>query len=478
MINELRCTHDHTPVAFYIIKRSKISLYRKSFQEVSCIASVFLAIVFLGLFSFLASGVAEEGAGIELSGFQIRNISQKVQHPELQIDLTVANHGSKAQQYLVLIDIRIDNNTGPSTYLDFDAGTLQPSEAADKSSSWIPRESGRYELRAFAIDSFENPEIMTPVLTRILLINITDTNVTYSAASESFTIVLIPDTQNYWDSGNAEIAYNQSKWIAENEKRLNIQAVIHLGDIVDNPGSEKQWQEADKMMKILDDNTVPYIMSVGNHDIGEPFGDTAKRNYKYFQRFFPDSRIIENQTLEVKKITENGANTFAYLSVGQNEFLIFSMEYCPGLDVIEKVNQVIEQNPDKRIILATHAFLRTDGTWNSVSGGGVCTKIPGTDDYSTEKIWDLVIYPHPNVFLVVSGHSSGENKRIDNNIAGIPVQQVVIDYQYKSNGGDGMLKIVIFNPEKDRIYFETYSPWLDFSELRARSTFDFGYNME
>ncbi len=100
-------------------------------------------------------------------------------------------------------------------------------------------------------------------------------------------------------------------------------------------------------------------------------------------------------------------------------------------------------------------------------GGGVCTKIEGTDDYSTAALWDLLIYPNPNVFLVVSGHSSCENHQIDYNVADNPVQQVVIDYQYKKNGGDGMLKIVRFEPEQNRINFQTYSPWFD-SSIRSQ----------
>jgi hypothetical protein len=105
--------------------------------------------------------------------------------------------------------------------------------------------------------------------------------------------------------------------------------------------------------------------------------------------------------------------------------------------------------------------LRTDGTWSSVIGGGACTKIPGTDDFSIKAIWDVVVYPNPNIFMVVSGHSAGENNRIDQNSGHNPVQQVVIDYQQRSNGGDGMLKIITFEPKSDIIDFKTYSPWLD-----------------
>ena len=81
------------------------------------------------------------------------------------------------------------------------------------------------------------------------------------------------------------------------------------------------------------------------------------------------------------------------------------------------------------------------------------------------------------MFLVVSGHSSGENKRIDNNAAGNPLQPVVIDYQNKNNGGDGMLKIITFDPEKDKVYFQTFSPWLNSYANGTKSKFTFDYEM-
>jgi predicted phosphodiesterase len=399
---------------------------------------------------------------------------------QFQIELSMKNNENKLQPYVAVIEVR-EKQTGITESLQLVGSTLKESSSTTAGAPWVPMSSGKYEIRAFVISGLEDPEILSPLITKIVIITVADDELTYSYESEPFTIVLIPDTQKYWtNNGNEEIAYNQSKWIVKNRDKLNIQLVVHLGDIVDKSNDDNQWLKADKMMKILDDGGIPYIALAGNHDIGNPYSysNSSSRNYKHFQKYFPDSRIVFNQpNLQTEKITPNGANMATHLTMGENEFFIVSMEYCPSLDVIDLVNQAIEQYKDKRIIIATHAFLRSDGTWTSVSGGGVCKKIEGTDDYSTKVIWDLVVYPHPNVFIVLSGHSSGENKRIDNNIAGNPVQQVVIDYQYRRNGGDGMLKIITFYPERDKIEFETYSPWLDAYQSRDRSKFNFDYDM-
>jgi hypothetical protein len=438
-----------------------------------------LALFAIMIFSLIplvngAYGSDEYLPKISLSGLQVSE--NALGNPGLEIQVLMRNQEDELQQYLAIIEVR-DSTTGISESLHVVSSALNGFESTSTIVSWTPAYSGIYELRAFAVRSFQDLEILSPMVTRSFTANIDGGRIAISYTDEPFTIILIPDTQRYWTTGNEEIAYNQTKWIVENKDKLNIQTVVHLGDIVDNPNVEGQWIRADRMMKILDNDRIPYIALVGNHDVRNPYSST-ERDYTNFQKYFPDSRIIANQTLQTEKITSNGANMYAYLTVGENEFLIVSMEYCPTLDVIEQVNEVIREHKDKRVILATHAFLRSDGTWTSVTGGGVCTKIQGTDDYSTVGIWELVVYPNPNIFLVVSGHSSGESKRVDANIAGKPVQQIVIDHQSRKNGGDGLLKLITFDPSEDKIYFETYSPWLDSYETKPRSKFSFDYDMQ
>jgi hypothetical protein len=411
-----------------------------------------------------------------LTSVDTRPIVETAAGEQIVISTTITNQCSHQDQpFIVFIEVR--NSDGITEYIGWQSGVIKIFTRSNNISvNWTPDRADNYELRTFAISGFETLEIISPLIKKSVVV-IANRGSADPSVKEPFTIILIPDTQNYWNGGNEQMAYNQSKWIIENKEKMNIKLVIHLGDIVNNWNNKNHWIKADNMMKILDDNEISYLALVGNHDFGNHYSSTANRDYSYFERYFPDSRLVSNHTLEYKKITPNGANMYAYLTVGNNDFLVVSMEYCPTLDVAKKVSEIIKQNADKQVILATHAFLRSNGSWTSVSGGGICTKIAGTDDYSTKAIWDLVVYPNPNVFLVVSGHSGGENKRIDYNVAERPVQQVVIDYQYKQNGGDGMLKIIRFEPENDKIQFQTYSPWFDQYLSGAKSKFTFDYEM-
>jgi hypothetical protein len=57
-------------------------------------------------------------------------------------------------------------------------------------------------------------------------------------AAAPFTLIVVPDTQNYTDFADINTTYNlgQMRWIRDNMTNLNIKFVMHLGDH-QNPGN-------------------------------------------------------------------------------------------------------------------------------------------------------------------------------------------------------------------------------------------------
>ncbi len=90
--------------------------------------------------------------------------------------------------------------------------------------------------------------------------------------------------------------------------------------------------------------------------------------------------------------------------------------------------------------MVTHDYLNTDG---SRSGTG-------------NSIWTDVVNSNCNVFLVLAGHNHGEARRSDTNSCGSTVNQVLQDYQSRSNGGDGWLRYFTFKPSENKIYAYTW----------------------
>ena len=79
----------------------------------------------------------------------------------------------------------------------------------------------------------------------------------YSFAAP-FTIIALPDTQNYCDSDTLLGGFiAQTTWIVNNVQSKNIRLVTGLGDIVNNGGNTTLWNRADQAVDILD--TLPWL---------------------------------------------------------------------------------------------------------------------------------------------------------------------------------------------------------------------------
>lgn len=54
---------------------------------------------------------------------------------------------------------------------------------------------------------------------------------------------------------------------------------------------------------------------------------------------------------------------------------------------------------------------------------------------------------------------------------------MLADYQDRTNGGDGWLRILRFAPGEDKVYVQTYSPWLGQFESNSDSEFILDFPM-
>ena len=97
----------------------------------------------------------------------------------------------------------------------------------------------------------------------------------------SFTLVLMPDTQNYTiAAARYEIFLGQTQWVADHKDSFNIKYVLHEGDVVQD-NNDPQFAVAREAFGILDEAGVPYAIGPGNHDYG-PGGNGSNRNSSFF----------------------------------------------------------------------------------------------------------------------------------------------------------------------------------------------------
>lgn len=272
-----------------------------------------------------------------------------------------------------------------------------------------------------------------------------------STAAEEFTIIALPDTQHYSEAFPA-IFTAQTQWIKDNKAARNIVFVTHEGDIVQNSTVTSEWVNANASMSIMD-GVVPYGMAPGNHD--EPS--------TLYNTYFPYTRY-EGLPWYGGHYQSLNDNNYQLFSAGGMDFVWVHLDFCPTAAVVDWGSSILNSFPDRIGMMTTHAYLGLSAERN--------THVCG----ATQYIWDGLAPTSPNLHFMLSGHVHGESRRVD--IAnGHPVYQLLADYQSRSSGGQGWLRIMRFVPNEDKVYVQTYSPWLNQYESDADSEFTLDFPM-
>lgn len=317
-------------------------------------------------------------------------------------------------------------------------------------------------------------------LTTNLSVNVTDPEsgtmtVAYYArpcppsGGADFTVVGIPDTQYYTsllNGGTNDIYKSQMTWIVNNMVSQNIVFVEGMGDCVeDGDNDQNEWKRVDTAQKIIENpsttgltNGIPYGMNVGNHDqtpVNNPNGTTT-----LFNQYFGSSRF-SGRPYYGGHYGSNNNNNYSFFSASGLDFMVLNFEYNPNPPValLNWGRSLIQANPTKRAIIGTHALLDVNGNFGP----------QGLFLYNTMKVC-------PNFFLLLGAHVPGESKRV-NSFYGDTVYSWMADYQSRSHGGDGWMRLMKFSPSTNSISVKTYSPYLGQYETDANSQFSVYYDM-
>ena len=300
-------------------------------------------------------------------------------------------------------------------------------------------------------------------------------------SNTEFSVVLIPDTQIYAQSYPA-IFTGQTQWIVNNKDNFNIAFVLHEGDLT-NDNTVAEWDNVDTSMSILDGN-VPYFIAAGNHGMGADGRDTTLLN-----QYFPVSRF--NTLLSFGDVYEPDhiENGYYYFTVGGIDWLVLSLELAPRNKVLDWANQVVNNHPNRRVIVLTHNYMYWDdtrvgpGDYANPKNYGVWCDVsdPNESCNDGEDMWENFVKLHENISFVFSGHIIGDGvsvldgtgRLVSTGDYGNKVYQMLANYQHLKNGGNGWLRIVTFYPDHDKVTVETYSPYLDQYNTESDEQFEF-----
>lgn len=293
------------------------------------------------------------------------------------------------------------------------------------------------------------------------------------------TIVLLPDTQAYAEK-YPHILTSQIDWIATNADSIDL--VLQQGDLTQN-NNEQEWTIVREAFSRLDEK-VPYVLALGNHDMGSmpgKFADT--RNSDLFNSFFPVSAMKKLPafagTFEPGKMD----NAFYLMEHGDLRWMVLSLEFGPRQAVVDWANELVEQHPGYNVIVNTHCYMYSDSTrqgegdyWRP-QGYGIGSGVGPDAVHDGEQLWEQLIRKHPNIRFVFSGHvlNGGVGNLVSINDAGFPVYQFLANYQEgvkgSKEGGSGFLRILKLNTKNNTLRVRSYSPYT--SEHLVKDGHDF-----
>jgi hypothetical protein len=299
-----------------------------------------------------------------------------------------------------------------------------------------------------------------------------------TTAGAAFTIAVLPDTQEETSRGPDWGRFAQRmRWLAANRSSLGLAFVGGSGDVT-NWGwlAPEQLRVASDAMREVEAVGVPYALSLGNHDTravgwnGVPgsteYGGSAYQNNPECQTRFPATECVSwrlvRRTQEFNGVftasryrNVSGAfepgkvdNVYSTFTAGGRRWLVLTLEVWPRPEVVSWAARVVEDNPDRNVVIQTHAYLDADGSIGQSNGGYGAT--------SPQYLFDTVVSRYPNVKLVLSGHVGGAASRTDRGVAGNTVYTLM---QSMHDRQGNPVRLVTINPSAGTIEAKIYSPW-------------------
>ena len=294
---------------------------------------------------------------------------------------------------------------------------------------------------------------------------------------DPFTLVALPDTQNYTYNGRQGTILQQTNWVAGSRASLGTAFVMQLGDLVSDWSIPAQWQRISDGLQVLDNAGIPNSVVPGNHDF-----DNVTQDVGLYDTWFPVSRYAnaswnsptaryggylgQNQ-FGTDAVDRRNMDNYSLFTAGGRDFLVLNLEWEAPQYALDWAHRVLSAYPDRIAIMVTHSFVTV--------AGGRRTTAQRTGGTPTATMWSDFVAVHCSIRLVLSGHENsgdaGEARRTDANACGNPVHQILTDYQARSNGGDGWLRYYTLDPAANTMRATTYSPKLGTYETDADSAF-------
>ncbi len=300
-------------------------------------------------------------------------------------------------------------------------------------------------------------------------------------SSKDFSIVIMGDQQTAVEYHSAYVAKSYD-WIKANASDMNLKAFINVGDIVDDPiflnwrqpsgdprmnvnynpnrllnGKEQLQFAANQSNKLMNLN-IPIAMTLGNHDyddmaesyrVKDSFNQYFIYNDYAQKSWFGDGVQDTTETMYKDSLYQDlEAAAYNFEAFG-TKYMIITLGTYPTTEILDWANGIVAANPEKKVIVSTHAYMDGSQTLDLRQDG--------------QRMWDNFVSKHENIFMLVCGHECTEDgsilKRVDFGENGNPVYQFMINPQKEEFGGAGLFSQLIFR-EDGSVDVVSFSPYV------------------
>lgn len=286
-----------------------------------------------------------------------------------------------------------------------------------------------------------------------------------------FALQHISDTQ-YISRDDPTVYDDMTQWTVDNAEKYGIDYSMHTGDIIQSwisPGrpdtqSRIEFEAASESMKRLEDAGVPHGVLPGNHDnlwnvAGKLVPGMHDENHALYNEYFGPDRYRDQPWWGDSFTSEDNSAHYDLLDIAGAKFLMLYIGYNPPEKVMKWAEQVLDDHPDRNVVIGTHYYLDEGGEKKLMAFGDIGAS-------SGQQIWNRLVKPYESVFLVLSGHVDGQATVVDRDVddTGRTVVQLLADYQYFEVEGEratGFQRLLQFDIDGETLAVTTHSPALD-----------------
>lgn len=287
-----------------------------------------------------------------------------------------------------------------------------------------------------------------------------------------FTIAVMPDTQQETWSDSDPRLKNRSQWLAANAERENLKFVTHAGDVVDwgNVSPAQYTRVKDGLAPL--GGKIPYSLTVGNHDTAAvcqggsacPGRDASidVRDTTAFNAAFGGSMFTNMRGQFEPGKVDNSYSTF---EASGEKWMVLNLELWPRQVAIDWAKKIVASHQDHNVVVATHAYLNSDGSIGQSQGGYGAT--------SPKHLFDTLIKVYPNIKIVVSGHTGMSASRIDAGVNGNKILSLLQCFHSQTTNPVRLIKI---NAAAGSVTNWVYAPYTSETLVASQTITGFDFN--